>query len=466
VLSTAAVGIDITDQQVRIVCLKKSFKAVHLVAAEKCLLAEDQPFKDKIIDISDFINDFLKEKRISAADIHIGIPTAQVIFRELELPLAVKENLADTLAYEMEKYVPLAAADVFYDFQIIAEDRERDVMTIALAVAKRADLDAYLQIAAALDLTPAGVSPGCAGIANSFLDNVKNQAPLQLLAFSDENQAQLQVIRGRRLVYAKKLPPVPGEGRAGGDNAREARTTQIKALMQQFGTSEAPAVLYLHALTLDVAVSETLEQAAGKAFQGTNPPAVDLPANEYIPAYGLALQAFETAAVHINFLPAGKRKKPNKIPFYLMTALVAGLVLTGLLWAGIFLDRQHAWLDHLDQKRVELRAEAAEIEEMRSERDKLKSRIDRLESLRPGNAYVVNVLLELTRRIPETAWVKDLNLSGNDVRLYGMAESASDLIPALEEAPLLYDAEFLSTIRRTGDGRDVFRIGLKFKNEN
>lgn len=459
-LSTAAIGIDISEQQVRIVCLKKPFKSIHLLAAEKCLLAEDKAFKDKIGDIAEFINDFVKAKRISTADIHIGIPTGQVIFRELELPLAVKENLAATLSYEMEKYVPLAAADVCFDYQVVAEDRERHVMTVSLAVAKRADLEPYLEVAAGLALSVSGVSPACGGIVNSFLLHSQGNAAFNLLAFSDGSRMEVQAVRGRRLVYAKTLAP-PDSGRGEGD-----ANGQIKALMQRFGEPGAPAPLWLHSREAAPELSRQMEQVGAGAFRGTLAPSAGLPADEFIPAYGLALQAFETAAVHINLMPAGMRKKPNKTPFYLMCALAGGLVLTGLLWAGIFLARQHAWLDHLDQKRVELRAEAAETEEMRSERDKLKSRIERLESLRPGNAYVVNVLLELTRRIPETAWVRDLNLSGNDVRLYGVAESASDLIPALEEAPLLHDAEFLSTIRRTGDGRDVFRIGLKFDHKN
>ncbi len=460
-LSTAAIGIDISEQQVRLVCLKKPFKSIHLLAAEKCLLAEDKAFKDRIGDITEFINDFVKAKRISTADIHIGIPTGQVIFRELELPLAVKENLAATLSYEMEKYVPLAAADVYFDYQVVAEDRERNVMTVSLAVAKRADLEPYLQVAAGLDLSVSGVSPACGGIVNSFLLHSPGGDAPNLIAFSDGDRMEVQVVRGRRLIYAKTLAPAADSGRGEGD-----ATGQIKGLMQRFGEPGAPPPLRLHSREPAPEVSRQMEQGGGGAFQGTLAPSAELPADEYIPAYGLALQAFEAAAVNINFMPAGMRKKPNKTPFYLMCALAGGLVLTGFLWAGIFLARQHAWLDHLEQKMVELRAEAAETEEMRSERDSLQSRIERLESLRPGNAYVVNVLLELTRRIPETAWVQDLNLSGNDVRLYGQAESASDLIRTLEEAPLLHNAEFLSTIRKTGDGRDVFRIGLKFDHEN
>ncbi|HMA66614.1 MAG TPA: pilus assembly protein PilM, partial [Desulfosalsimonadaceae bacterium] len=124
-LSTAAVGIDISEEQVRVVCLKKGIRASRLVGAEKCLLAEDKPLKEKAEDVSGFINDFLREHRISAAEIYMGIPSGRVMFREIELPMAARENLSSTIAYEMEKYVPLSAEEVYSDFQVVAEDKER-----------------------------------------------------------------------------------------------------------------------------------------------------------------------------------------------------------------------------------------------------------------------------------------------------------------------------------------------------
>jgi len=461
VLSTAAVGIDITDQQVRVVCLKKSLKGVRLAAAEECLLAEDKQLKDKVEDISGFLNKFMTDHRISAADIYIGIPTEKVIFREIELPLAVKENLPSTLAYEMEKYVPLSAADVHYDFQVIAEDREGDVLSVALQVTKRSNLEAYLRVAEALDIPVSGISPVSAGVVTSFFSSMKSNVSLQVIAFSAEDRLELAVARGRQLVYAKNLPPAGEDGKYEEDNLNR----QVKALMQRFGEQGAP-VLFLHTQESPSAESRHWETVGGEAFEGKVVPTADLPADDYIPAYGLALQAFEAAGGNSNLMPADMRKKPNKTPFYVMYGLFGCLLLTGFLWAGIFLARQYAWMDHLNQKLVELRSEASQIEEIRADIDQLRSRIHRLESLRPGNAYVINVLMELTRRIPETAWVKDLNISGNEAKLYGIAASASELIPALEASPLFHDVEFLSTIRKTRDNQDVFRIGLKFNRRN
>ncbi|MFO7839165.1 MAG: pilus assembly protein PilM [Desulfosalsimonadaceae bacterium] len=459
-LSTAAVGIDISEASVRVVCLKKGLRAARFAAAEKCLLAEDKPLKEKAEDVSGFINEFLREHRISAADIYMGIPSGRVMFREIELPMAARENLSSTIAYEMEKYVPLSAEEVFYDFQVVTEDKDREMLSVCLAVIKRTDLEAFLNLAAAFDLAVSGISPGCAGVAASFLQDEKGNGGCRMVAFADEKRLELAVIRRKTLIYAKSLHPGSGE------SSDEVCSRQIQTLLTRFGVPGAQTPLFLHAAEPEGDISGRLRQAAPEAFQGHKPPVPDLPADEYIPAYGLALQAFAEAGSQFNLMPFRLRKKPNKTPLYVMYGLGCCLVLAGLLWGGVFLVKQHTYVERLDQELSRLRAEAREIEQIRSDIDRLQSRIHRLESLRPGNAYVVNVLMELTRRIPDSAWVRVLNISGNEVTVHGTAESASALVPVLDDAPMFHGVEFLSSIRKTRQNKELYRIGFKFYTEN
>jgi Tfp pilus assembly protein PilN len=76
---------------------------------------------------------------------------------------------------------------------------------------------------------------------------------------------------------------------------------------------------------------------------------------------------------------------------------------------------------------------------------------------------VLDVMRELTEQIPESAWLREFRLSGDAVTLTGQADSASALIPLLEESPLFTDVKFLTTIRKDRDGKEVFRIGLTLK---
>lgn len=75
---------------------------------------------------------------------------------------------------------------------------------------------------------------------------------------------------------------------------------------------------------------------------------------------------------------------------------------------------------------------------------------------------LLEVLKELSLRIPKNAWVRRLTISDGEVKMRGQAEVASELIPSLEGSPLFKDVTFLSSILRRGQSKkEFFRIGLK-----
>jgi len=65
--------------------------------------------------------------------------------------------------------------------------------------------------------------------------------------------------------------------------------------------------------------------------------------------------------------------------------------------------------------------------------------------------------------MPQTAYITDFKLTGNKLGLYGMADSASELISILEESPLFMDVAFLSAIRNSREGKEIFRIGCNLQ---
>jgi Tfp pilus assembly protein PilN len=67
------------------------------------------------------------------------------------------------------------------------------------------------------------------------------------------------------------------------------------------------------------------------------------------------------------------------------------------------------------------------------------------------------VLRELTEILPGDAWLTSLTLEPKGVELTGQAQTASVLIPILENSPRLMGVEFASPVTR-GRDREQFRI--------
>ena len=74
--------------------------------------------------------------------ITLVMPKGWVIARTAEMPLAVKENLANVVAYELDRITPLAADEAYYDFRIAHEDDQKVRLFVLACQANR--LNSYL----------------------------------------------------------------------------------------------------------------------------------------------------------------------------------------------------------------------------------------------------------------------------------------------------------------------------------
>ena len=70
----------------------------------------------------------------------------------------------------------------------------------------------------------------------------------------------------------------------------------------------------------------------------------------------------------------------------------------------------------------------------------------------------LQLLLDTTRVTPDTAWLTEWDMTGEEVRLTGSAVSASGLVDALEHSQIFTGTAFLSPVTRQPDGRERFSV--------
>ena len=102
-LFQSGLGIFLHDDGLSIVYLKNTFKKTQVAGHAAYALDSEKPLKERVGLSAELINDFIESKNVSSSDVFIGLPRESVILRELEFPLAVKENLKSTLPYKIEK---------------------------------------------------------------------------------------------------------------------------------------------------------------------------------------------------------------------------------------------------------------------------------------------------------------------------------------------------------------------------
>jgi general secretion pathway protein L len=161
----------------------------------------------------------------------------------------------------------------------------------------------------------------------------------------------------------------------------------------------------------------------------------------------------------LNLLPRHAMRSPRISRLDWALAVLA-LVLAGLVLVAP-LQKQHAKLADLQRQVIVERSEAEKSLELRRQLEALTSTVRFIIDRKKSTLTITGLLAELTRRIPDDAYVAHLHINNKEVRMRGYAQSVSDMIGALEGSPLFWKAEFLSPITRDShNGREQFQISL------
>jgi general secretion pathway protein L len=86
----------------------------------------------------------------------LDVPAAAVLRRTLSLPLAVEENLRQTLSFELDRYTPFRTEQVYFDFRVLERDPVRRRLKVELAAIQRPVVDNLAAKASALGLPAVG----------------------------------------------------------------------------------------------------------------------------------------------------------------------------------------------------------------------------------------------------------------------------------------------------------------------
>jgi general secretion pathway protein L len=189
---------------------------------------------------------------------------------------------------------------------------------------------------------------------------------------------------------------------------------------------------------------------------------IGVPSYDIIPAYGLALKGIQEVPASVNLLPEEMRKKPSRAGYYVMFGLAGLSIFLALAWIGGAIFNTQRYIKQLDTEMERLKVEATKLEQIRGEIGKIEHQVDVLEPLRRNSLTVLDAIKELSVTIPKNAWLLRVTYSDKDkkIQIEGWADSASELIPLLDNSPLFSGVGFLSSITRSPAGKERFRIGL------
>jgi general secretion pathway protein L len=466
-LLNSSLGIDFRQNHLILTYLKKTFGKIRLVDYRIYpLWSEGQKEMQQAQWIS-LITSFISKHQLNKERVAVSIPREKVVVRFIRLPIATKENLRKVLEYEAPKYTPFDKEEIYFDYQILKEDKE-SVQIIAVFI-HRSELDTYLALLRRIGIRPTSVQIPSTAALNLFFYH-QGESGTENAVLLDVNSPfwEMNLVQERSWKESFHLPLLP--------ESREEGILQILKQAGVNGHSVDKFSFYMYGLdAAESALPELGEGETPKKMAAPPMSRIEVGKNEAKPDYiyasiGVSLQELASTRIAINLLPLEMRKKVRQIakPLFLLL-----LILSFVLAAGWATGEYRYYTGELDRLRSEVKKRKPEveaIEKLQRQTGTLAKEISELEKIIAGEQARVEILKELTRVLPPSVWIWNLKCSGRDVEISGFADSASELIPLLDKSPFFEKVEFSSPVTKererrgtTESERERFKIKMKLE---
>src|SRR6185295_12489833 len=172
--SKAVVGLDIGSSAVKAVELKASGKGFKVTAFGSEPVPPDSIVDGAIIDgaaVADAIRRLFENKAFKTKEVAASLSGNAVIVKKISLPVMTEAELAESIFWEAEQYVPFDIHDVNLDYQILDPGTGPDskgTMEVLLVAAKKEKIADYTGVISQAGRVPVVVDVDAFALQNAF----------------------------------------------------------------------------------------------------------------------------------------------------------------------------------------------------------------------------------------------------------------------------------------------------------
>jgi type IV pilus assembly protein PilM len=207
------VGLDIGDSSIKIVELKDLGRGRGFQLAKMGWepLSSEAIVDGAIMDsqlVIETIQRLVQRLRIRTQQVSTALSGHSVIVKRISLPVMSEAELAESIHWEAEQYIPFDIEDVNLDYEILEGSSlsGEGNMDVLLAAAKKDKINDYTSVVSQAGLTPTTVDIAAFALQNAFEANYEFE-PHQVVALVDVGAAvtSISVLHGGTSVYWRDI---------------------------------------------------------------------------------------------------------------------------------------------------------------------------------------------------------------------------------------------------------------------
>jgi type IV pilus assembly protein PilM len=205
------VGLDIGSSAVKAVELKPAGKAYKVTAFGSEPVPPDSIVDGAIIDgaaVSDAIRRLFDGRGIKTKDVAASLSGNAIIVKKITLPVMSEAELAESIYWEAEQYIPFDIQDVNLDYQIldVPDAAAKGTMDVLLVAAKKEKIADYTGVIAQAGRTAVVVDVDAFALQNAYEVNYGvDPAAVIVLLNAGASATNINILSGDRSVFTRDV---------------------------------------------------------------------------------------------------------------------------------------------------------------------------------------------------------------------------------------------------------------------
>lgn len=274
---SAVVGLDIGTDSIKVAEAKYGKDGVTITAVGVARTPPGVIENEVIVDpkaLGSAVKALLAESGIKTKQVVSSVAgQSRVVVRVIEVPKMSRDELAETMKWEVERHVPFSPTEVVMDFQPLDRptgDPDAQSMEVLLAVAQQELIDSHVQTLLAAGLKPMAIDIEPLACGRSLLETSGNGARDQIVAIVNigANNTDLGIFEQGVLAF-----PSPPLSIAGMSFTREVSETLAQTLDEAETTKKEYASVKLDAFAAAPPIVD--DDAAAQAAPAAEPTQFD-----------------------------------------------------------------------------------------------------------------------------------------------------------------------------------------------
>jgi len=387
--------------------------------------------------------------------VYVCLPQDQAIVQQVLLPTAAQDNISQVLEYEIERQLPFKRDEIYYDYLPIGKKGEKLGVYVFAIPKKR--LDGLLALLNSLGINPRGVETTATALANYLLYTGESGAGGAAVVAGHPSGWELIGVEAKssdwksagELLFSHRFSTAEWAHGAGQETLQDG----LRRVPKIFRCGDLAA---LNGLAVDRLTAAGELAAAG---QRRLPWLKAESAPEFIPAVGAALRGVREASLKTNLLHQAVGEGDGSKSLSLLNTVLSVVLFIALIgWAASFPIKDELRLRQLQKENQNLTPAVEALRREDDQLERLRKEVGFLSELEQRRGEVLRVLDELSKVVPNNAYLSNLRYRAGVMEVQGNAENASALIPLLERSPVFENVNFNAPSNRGRDNRETFSL--------